>query len=100
MAKLLGAKGGQLSVSDSLMIAGAKILSERILSPVVGNGSLLSGGVKILGSVLSKNMVGGKVNDILGTALMVDGSEDIVSSFFGGTAPSIFGTQTAKVELI
>lgn len=100
MAKILGAKGGQLSVSDSLMIAGAKILSERLLSPVIGNGSLVSGGVKIVGSVLSKNFVGGKINDILGTALMVDGSEDIVSSFFGETGASILGNKTTSVELI
>lgn len=100
MTKLLGAKGGKLSIGDSIMIAGAKILSERLLSPIVGNGSLVSGGVKIAGAVLSKNMIGGKVNDILGTALMVDGAEDIVTSFFGDTASSILGNKTASVDLI
>lgn len=100
MAKILGAKGGQLSVGDSLMIAGAKILSERLLSPIIGNGSLISGGVKVAGSVMLSNFLGGKINDVLGTALMVDGAEDLVTAFLGGTAGSIFGSKSAEVELI
>ncbi len=100
MVKILGAKGGQLSVSDSLMIAGTKILSERVLASVIGNGTLISGGIKLTGAVMSKNFVGGKINDILGTALMVDGAEDIVSSFLGNTSSGILGNRQVSAELI
>lgn len=97
MSNIIGAKAGKLSQVDALMIAGTKVLSERILGRFIGNGTLISGGVKMLGAVGVNKLVGGKVSDILATALTVDGAEDIMLSFL----PQISGFgQTAQVELI
>lgn len=101
MAELLGAKAGKLNISDALMISGAKIVSERMLAQVIGDGSLMSGAVKIGGAFAVNKLVGGKISDILGTALMVDGAEDLIQSVFGGiNAGGIFGKVRSEVEVI
>lgn len=89
MADLLKAKSGKLSVMDALMIAGAKSVSERILARFVGNGTLMSGALKMGISIALISGVKGKVGDILGTAMMVDGGEDIITSFLGGAITNI-----------
>lgn len=101
MPKLLSRKAGKLSIGDALMIAGAKSLGERVLTPIIGNGTLISGGIKIVGAILSNQMLGGKIGDILGTSLMVDGAEDLVTAFLGGGGTSnLFGGGSAQVEVI
>ena len=91
MTKILEAKGGKLTVIDALMIAGAKSVSERLLSKIIGNGSLMSGAIKLAGAIGLVSGVKGKVGDIFGTALMVDGAEDIITSFMGGAITGIGG---------
>lgn len=104
MTDILKAKGGKLTVIDALLIAGAKSVSERILSRFIGNGTILSGAVKLGGAVALVSGVKGKIGDILGTALMVDGAEDIITSFMGGAITGIgggAGIQTdAKVQVL
>jgi len=100
MTKILGAKAGQLSIMDALSIAGAKIVSERLLASFVGNGSLLSGGVKLGGAFAVNKLVGGKVSDIVATAMTVDGAEDIVTAFFPKFAGGLFRDVKSQVELI
>tara|TARA_Y100000310_G_C20541492_1_gene743528 strand:+ start:710 stop:1021 length:312 start_codon:yes stop_codon:yes gene_type:complete len=103
MPKLLSAKGGNISLGDAVGIALTKSLEERILSRFIGNGTLFSGGAKILGAVMSNKLIGGKFGDVLGTALMVDGAEDLVLAVIGGSAQSqLLGGagQTGSVEVI
>lgn len=91
MVEILKAKAGKLTVIDALMIAGAKSVSERILSRFIGNGTLLSGAIKLAGAITLVSGVKGKIGDILGTALMVDGAEDIITSFLGGDVTGFGG---------
>lgn len=100
MAQILGAKAGQLSIGDALAIAGAKIVSERLLATIVGNGSLVSGATKLGGAMAVKKFISGKFSDIIATAMTVDGAEDIVSSVFPKFSSGIFGSAEAKVEVI
>jgi len=86
MANLIKAKAGKLTIGDGLLIALAKVFEEKMTSPIIGNGTLMSGGIKLLGAGMVKNIAGGKIGDILGTALVVDGAEDVVVSLLGQTA--------------
>lgn len=90
MAEILGAKAGKLSIGDAFLIAGVKTFSEKFLANYIGNASIFSGSIKLVGAVMTNKMLGGKWGDVLGTALAVDGTEDIVNNLFsGGLIPSM-----------
>ena len=97
--KILSAKSGKLTIMDALMIAGAKSVSERLLQKVIGNGTIMSGAIKLVGAVTLVSGVKGKAGDILGTALMVDGAEDIITSFMGGAIKNIGSGISAKSDV-
>lgn len=84
MAEILGAKAGKLSIGDAFLIAGVKTFSEKFLANYIGNASVFSGSIKLVGAVMANKMLGGKWGDVLGTALAVDGTEDIVNNLFSG----------------
>lgn len=97
MAEILGAKAGKLSIGDAFMIAGAKTFSEKFLSNYIGNASVFSGSIKLVGAVMLNKMLGGKWGDILGTAMAVDGTEDIVNNLLsGGIIPTIGGSSSSS----
>ena len=99
MPDLLKQRSGKLNVMDALLIAGAKSVSERQLQRIIGNGTILSGAIKLVGAVTLVSGVKGKVGDIFGTALMVDGAEDIITSFLGGAVTNINGGIQAKSDV-
>lgn len=84
MVKVLDQKvSDKISLLDTFLIAGLKNVEERAMTPLVGNGTLLSGGVKtgigiLLNSMGGKGMIGKGVN-LLGTATVIDGAEDLVN---------------------
>jgi len=79
MAKPLQKQVGKLSIMDAFLIAGSKQLEERFLTPFIGNGTLLSGAVKMGAGIASNQWISGKFGDIAGTAFIVDGAEDILN---------------------
>lgn len=81
MPKLLNQKVGQITITDALLIAGTKQIEERLLSGFVGNGTLFSGMIKGGLGIVMNSALGGKTGDIIGTAFIVDGAEDIVNYF-------------------
>ena len=92
MPKILGAKAGKLSIGDAFLIAGTKTLSEKFLAGYIGNASVFSGTVKLVSAVMANKMLGGRWGDVLGTALAVDGTEDIVNNLLGsGLIPTLQG---------
>jgi len=99
MPKILGADTGKLSLGDAFMIAGAKTVLERLSAPIIGNASYMSGGVKVVSAVLFNKFLGGKLGDIVGTALAVDGTEDIVNAGFSqfGLLNAVGGESGATV---
>lgn len=101
MTKILSAKAGKLSMSDAFLIAGVKTFEERFLSKYIGNATVMSGGIKLVGAVLLQKVLGGKWGDIVGTALTVDGTEDVVNNLLGtGAIPLLSGGVQSGSEVI
>jgi hypothetical protein len=82
------AKIQSTGLTDALMIGVVKAISERALMPVIGNGTVTSGVIKLVGGGVVQSMVGGKVGSIIGSAEVVDGVEDIVQ---GLIVPMLYG---------
>ena len=71
--------------TQALMIAGTKIVAERTLAPMIGNGTIQSGAMKLLGAKLVGSLVrsvDSKLGKIVETAMIIDGAEDIAVSLF------------------
>lgn len=82
---LINKKVGDFSLKKALMVAGGKMLVEQLVSPVLGNGTLVSGGAKLVASWgIPKIVGGGDFIDALATGAAVDGAEDIFQSLLGG----------------
>jgi hypothetical protein len=60
-----------------------KPVSEKILSPVVGNGTFISGFAKMLAAITAQRMVKGTVGNVAAVALGSDGAEDMVLALGG-----------------
>lgn len=83
MPKLFKRKTGKLTLGDAFGIALFKSFGERLLTPFVGNGTFLSGAVKIGGAMALYGLIGGRIGDLASTSLIVDGSEDIIRQLLG-----------------
>lgn len=101
MASTLTSDVGRTGFSpvEALMIAGSKIATETILARTpVGNSTLLSGGVKMLGAALvgiplGKSMIGKAV----ATGLVIDGAEDVVRALLGGLGAGSGDNKVASI---
>ena len=94
MAKNFGLseKVGEFTIVEAFGIAVSKSVGERLLSPVVGNGTLMSAGVKgVLGAVMS-GMWKGKIGNMVATGLIVDAGEDLVNFIMPANALSSLTT--------
>ena len=71
----------KLSFLDAGIIAVTKPLIEGLFNMVgLGNGNVISAGVKVLGGGLVSRM-GGNVGSLVGTSAIVSGVDDVVSRF-------------------
>ena len=70
---------------DVAMLGLSKSVTERLLTPVVGNATLTSGAAKLIGGGVVQSMLKGKMGAALGGGMVVDGIEDIVTSVLGGS---------------
>jgi len=85
MARKLVKTGAGLTLMDMFGVGLAKAGVEQLLNPVVGNGNLKSGAVKLIGAYAIPKFGGsGKLATIVGTALAVDGVEDVIQSLLKG----------------
>lgn len=86
MAELLTIKTHTTSVFDFVGAGVVKRYEEKLSSPVIGNGTLISGGVKALAAYLIQGK-GGRLGNIATLALGVDAGEDLamgIENFLGG----------------
>jgi hypothetical protein len=61
-----------------------KYFGEKALTPVIGNGTLMSGAVKLGGGFAARKFIGkGMVGDSISLGLAIDGVEDILTHFMG-----------------
>lgn len=83
MRKIVSAKGG-FTLVDMLMIGASKVISERLISATpIGNGTLISGAVKLAGAYGVQKFATGKAGTIIGAGLAVDGVEDVITGAMG-----------------
>lgn len=75
-------------IVDALLIGTVKAVEERALMPVIGNGNVTSGVIKLIGGGALSSMVGGKAGNIISSAFVIDGVEDLVQ---GLIVPMIYG---------
>ena len=94
MTQLLERKVGEFSVMDALLVAASKQVTERVIARTpIGNGTMASGITKLIGAFILTGLVKGKIGSIVGTGMMVDGGEDLISNFLGGVANAQSQTQ-------
>lgn len=80
---LIESKVGEFSIGEAFVIGLTKSLAEKVLTPVIGNGTLMSGSIKLAGAWgIPKYVLKGQTGKVIGTALAVDGVEDIVTWLF------------------
>ncbi|MHC4604556.1 MAG: hypothetical protein ACYS6W_14645 [Planctomycetota bacterium] len=87
---------GEFSLIDVAVVTASKIVVERMLTPMVGNGTVVSGAAK--GAIalgiggLSK---GSKYPKLIATGIAVDAAEDVLRGFnpFG-----LFGAASTETE--
>lgn len=60
-----------------------KTLTERTLTPVIGNSTFMSGGAKLLGGGVLTSVSRNKHIELLSSAMIIDGVEDIAHSLLG-----------------
>lgn len=86
MAKILKPKVKATGLMDSFELAVMKSVGERVTSPMIGNGTIQSGAIKLVGAGLLSTVSRNKHVGLLSSAFIVDGFEDIVTSLLGGTS--------------
>ena len=82
MVKLLGIKAKTSSLIDYIGAGFIKTAEERMLSGIIGNGTLMSGGAKAL-IAAGIDGKGGKLGNMATLAFGVDAGEDIAVSLMG-----------------
>jgi len=92
MTKILKPKIQASGFMDALELGIMKSVSERVLSPVIGNGTVQSGVIKGIGGGLLTGVRGNKHVNLLGSALFVDAIEDVVKSVL---APVVGGSDNS-----
>jgi len=84
MAKILKPKVKATGLMDSFELAAMKSVSERLMTPVIGNGTITSGALKLVAAGIGSSVSRNKHIGLLSSAIIVDGFEDIVVSLLGG----------------
>jgi hypothetical protein len=100
MAKILGKKiGGGVPIDELLGAGVLKPVLEGMLAPYLGNGNIMSGGVKLGAAIALPTVAGnGKIVRIAQLALGVDGAEDLMRGVLGGVIPAIGGGGSASSD--
>ncbi len=84
MATIVGRKTGGVDLTVLALAGITKPFIESALTPVVGDGTMISGAVKTIGSLAVNQFAGrGLVQDSVSIALAVDGIEDLMRGIFG-----------------
>ncbi len=84
MATIVGRKTGGVDITVLALAGVSKPFLESALTPVIGDGTMISGVVKTVGSLAVNQFAGrGLVQDSVSIALAVDGIEDLMRGLFG-----------------
>ena len=81
----INTKVGEFSLGEAFGIGIAKVVGEQLLNPVIGNGTFMSGAIKLAGAWGLPKVAGSNMaTRIIATGLAVDGVEDVLTRFFAG----------------
>jgi hypothetical protein len=97
MVRLLGKKvSGSVSYMDLFGAGLIKYFEERTLAPIIGNGNIKSGAIKLGTGLLARKFIGGGIlGDSVSLGFGIDGIEDILCAIIGG---GVFGIGTGGGE--
>jgi len=70
---------------DVLGMAAVKQVEERITSPFIGNATIKSGLIKLIGGGVGYSVLGhNRIANVVTSAVVFDGAEDIMAAVLGG----------------
>jgi hypothetical protein len=82
MEEILNPKVEMVGLFDLIGVGVVKQFEEKLTSPVIGNGTLVSGGIKLIGGAVLHGK-GGRFGNIASSALLVDAGEDLAMGIMG-----------------
>lgn len=83
MGKILKPKIQATGLMDAFEMGIFKTLSERTLTPVIGNSTLMSGAGKLIGGGVLTSVSRNKHVGLFSSAMVIDGVEDIAHALLG-----------------
>jgi hypothetical protein len=86
MPEILHPKIQYSGLADLVGVGVVKQFEEKLTSPIIGNGTLTSGAIKLIGGGLLHGK-GGRLGNIASSAILVDAGEDLaigLMSLLGG----------------
>lgn len=83
MSKILKPEVKSVGMMDTFEMAILKTLSEKALTPVIGNSSTTSGIAKLIGGGIIPSISRNKHANLLSSAMIIDGVEDVAHSMLG-----------------
>lgn len=81
---------------DAITLVGgmaAKPFAEKVVSPVVGNGNITSGVLKMGIAIAAQKFIPGKIGDVATIAFGADGAEDLILGLSGMSSTPAGGSQ-------
>lgn len=86
MAVLNKHVSGNVDYYDLITAGTVKFFAEKALSPVIGNGTIQSGAIKLAGGFMARKILGRSIiGDGVSLGLAIDGVEDILFNVIGGS---------------
>ena len=79
MGKILEPKVQATGLLDIALMGVSKSTTENLLTPIIGNGTFMSGGLKLIGGGFVQGQMG-KMGKTIGAGLIIDGIDDLVSA--------------------
>jgi hypothetical protein len=89
MAKILKPKIKASGLMDAFEMGVFKTVSERTAAPMIGNGTITSGTVKLIGAGVLSSLSRNRHVGLLSSAVIIDGVEDVVNSLLGNIGGDI-----------
>lgn len=83
MAKILKPKIQATGVIDAFEMGVFKVVGEKTLKPVIGNGTVMSGATKTIAGAVIPSISRNKHVGLFASAMVIDGVEDLVHGLLG-----------------
>lgn len=76
---------GSVDMLDLVTAGAVKYFGEKSLQPIIGNGTVMSGGIKLGTAIAIRSLMpNGRIKDAFSLGLAIDGMEDILFNLLSG----------------